>query len=157
MATCRSLIPQSNHSDNDLHLRFNVAYNESELSGGRYKIGTKAIMRCNFGQRVIHPSTDAAQQNNNDTVVVCQSNGTWRGFVPLCGKFFANFFPREKNNCKIGHHSFSVCVHFRSASQRFGFVATCHHCGLCGFDSDIRSGRRPSLRIEVKNWKLNEI
>ncbi|XP_046455006.1 CUB and sushi domain-containing protein 1-like [Daphnia pulex] len=85
VATCRSLIPQSNHSDNDLHLRFNVAYDETALSGGRYKIGTKAIMRCNFGERVIHPSTDAAQPNNNDTVVVvCQSNGTWRGFVPLC-------------------------------------------------------------------------
>ncbi|EFX84060.1 hypothetical protein DAPPUDRAFT_315175 [Daphnia pulex] len=71
VATCRSLIPQSNHSDNDLHLRFDVAYDETALSGGRYKIGTKAIMRCHFGERVIHP--------NNTVVVVCQSNGTWRG------------------------------------------------------------------------------
>lgn len=108
--TCRSLIPQSNHSDNDLHLRFNVAYNETELSGGRYKIGTKAIMRCNFGQRVIHPSTDAAQPNNNDTVVVCQSNGTWRGFVPLCGKFFANFFPSWKRTTVKLATPFIFCV-----------------------------------------------
>jgi hypothetical protein len=73
-------------------------------------------------------------------------------------KLFRKFFPGKRTiTVKLATIHLSVCVHFRSASQRFGLVATCHHCGLCGFDSDIRSGRRPSLRIEVKNWKQNEI
>ncbi|KAI9553049.1 hypothetical protein GHT06_020939 [Daphnia sinensis] len=81
--TCGSLIHLTRlklSAADEPELRY-VTYDGVVLVGERYKVGTNALVYCKPAENVVHPTAIA-----NNSVAVCQSNGTWRGSFPICGR-----------------------------------------------------------------------
>lgn len=83
-ATCGSLIHLIRLkllADDEPELR-NVTFDGAVLVGERYKVGTNALVYCKPTENVVHPTATS----NIGIMAVCQSNGTWGGGFPICGK-----------------------------------------------------------------------